>query len=148
MFSLLTAIVLVAAPAAAQSEGRVQKLMADLAGCEPKQVVVVELDTPDNWVWSAKGCGREAMFEWVPEAIDRDPGSSYIHDLELRKRAPFDLACEEVEYHYLGFRVRGASGCGRRATYLKPDSFWALNGTVLAVRPDAPSLPQKTESEH
>jgi hypothetical protein len=41
------------------------------------------------------------------------------HVDELEKRASFDLNCprEQIEWTTLGKRTRGATGCGRQASY-------------------------------
>ena len=39
------------------------------------------------------------------------------HDA-VKNRAQFDLDCKQIEVVDLGYRTFGATGCGRRATYL------------------------------
>jgi hypothetical protein len=49
---------------------------------------------------------------------------------DLRKRAAFDLQCpeEQIQLTELGdFWTQGATGCGRRATYIRTSDAWVLN---------------------
>jgi outer membrane biogenesis lipoprotein LolB len=56
-------------------------------------------------------------------------GRERIRD-DLRKRAAFDLQCpeEQIQLTELGdFFTQGATGCGKRATYVRGNVSWVLN---------------------
>lgn len=64
-----------------------------------------------SWAWLLLLCvaGCESPLAQYGKAVD-----------ELEKRASFDLNCprEQIEWTSLGERTRGATGCGRQASYL------------------------------
>ena len=49
---------------------------------------------------------------------------------DLLKRAAFDLQCPEEQIQLTelgGFTTQGATGCGKRATYVRGNVSWVLN---------------------
>jgi hypothetical protein len=76
----------------------------------------VQTTSDDGWVFTARGCGRQAIYLGPAAASPIT-------------RASYDLSCapEQLSMVYLGNYAVGVEGCGKKITYAYVDGAWIGN---------------------
>jgi hypothetical protein len=113
-----------------------KKMMKDITnntGCEADAIQATQIDRyVRNKIpvtsFTIEGCPQSPFIltYWV-----KGGNWQWYTDVDLRKKAPFDLNCaaDQLSYTFIDDKNRGVEGCERRATYVLTGAGWVANVT-------------------